>query len=92
MTENSADSKTASKQALSKIVLEILGQIAPEIEPAKIAMEQPLRRQVDLDSIDWLNFLLGLEQRCGVAIPQADYAVLRSLNDVLDYLLSRRAM
>ncbi len=91
MTDSSQETSAASKQALLTTIFEILCQIAPEIDPKTIAMERPLRRQIDLDSIDWLNFLLGLEQRCGVTIPEADYAALTSLSDVLDYLLSKRA-
>lgn len=78
------------RQALASSVLELLCSIAPEVEPGAIDHARPLRRQVDLDSMDWLNFLVGLNQRFGVAIPEADYARLVSLGDVLDYLLARR--
>ena len=41
---------------------------------------RPLREQVDLDSMDWLNVILGLHQRFGVDIPEADYARLVTLD------------
>ena len=50
---------------------------------------KPLRNQVDLDSMDWLNFLLGLHEKLVVDIPEADYAKLVTLNDVLGYLGAR---
>ena len=37
---------------------------------------QPLRDQVDLDSMDWLNVIVGLHERFAVDIPEADYAQL----------------
>ena len=52
---------------------------------------RPLRLQVDLDSMDWLNFLIGLSQQLKVAIAESDYADLVTLKDLLDYLRARLA-
>ena len=62
---------------------------APEIEEDELRDDRPLRNQVDLDSMDWLNFLLGLHRELKVEIPEADYARLVTLNDVTAYLLQR---
>lgn len=74
------------REALGLTVLSLLRSIAPELEPAALEPDRPLRNQVDLDSMDWLNFLVSLHERLGVSIPESDYARLVSLNDVLDYL------
>jgi len=79
------------RQTLTKTVLSLLGAIAPELEPALLSPERPLRQQVDLDSMDWLNFLISLHQRLGVDIAESDYARLVCLNDVLDYVQARLA-
>jgi acyl carrier protein len=80
---------SADRAALSDTVLGVLRSIAPEVEPGAIAPAGPLRHQVDLDSMDWLNFLVGLHARLGVSIPEVDYAQLVTLDNVLDYLLAR---
>ncbi len=67
----------------------ILGTIAPEIDPQQIDASRPLREQVDLDSMDWLNFLVALHQQFKVEIPEADYARLVTLDDVVNYLSAR---
>jgi acyl carrier protein len=77
------------RPSLKTTALEILRSIAPEVEPGDIEPSRPLRKQVDLDSMDWLNFLIGLHQRLGVDIPEADYARLVTLDNVLDYLLQK---
>lgn len=77
------------REQLKAAALEVLRGIAPEIEPGDITPATPLRHQVDLDSMDWLNFLIGLHQRLGVNIPEADYAQLVTLDNVLDYLQAR---
>ena len=71
---------------MSLRLLATLRRIAPEIEPEELLPARPLRDQVDLDSMDWLNFLIGLHEKLKVEIPEADYARLVTLGDVLDYL------
>jgi acyl carrier protein len=78
-----------SRQTVIDGALEVLRSIAPEVDAGSINPAQPLRRQVDLDSMDWLNFLVGLHARFGVTIAEADYAKLVCLNDVVDYLQAR---
>lgn len=68
------------------VTLATLQGIAPEVETATLRGDRPLRNQVDLDSIDWLNFLLGLHEKLRVEIPEADYASLVTLDDVVAYL------
>jgi acyl carrier protein len=69
--------------------LALLKTIAPEIEPESLVVDQPLRRQVDLDSMDWLNFLVALHKHLGVDIPEADYRQLATINDLVGYLARR---
>jgi acyl carrier protein len=68
------------------ITLSTLRGVAPEIVPDELRGNRPLRQQVDLDSMDWLNFLLGLNKKFGVEIPEADYAQLVTLDDVVNYV------
>lgn len=75
-----------NREALRAVVVEELGRIAPELDSGALRAERPLREQVDLDSMDWLNFLVALHQRLGVEIPEADYARLGTLDQILDYL------
>lgn len=51
--------------------------------------DQPHRDQVDLDSLDWLNFLVRLHSTFGIDIPEADYGRLVTLTDVTDYAAAR---
>ncbi len=71
------------------IAIATLKSIAPEVEEDELRSDRPLRNQVDLDSMDWLNFLLGLHQKLKVDIPEADYAKLVTLDDVVGYLVAR---
>lgn len=68
-------------------VLEVLAEIAPEADPAALRGDRPLRDQVDLDSMDFLNLLVGVHQRTRVEIPEADYPKLATLDQLVAYLV-----
>jgi acyl carrier protein len=70
-------------------VLATLQTIAPEVAGEALAADRPLRDQVDLDSMDWLNVIVGLHERFGVDIPEADYAKLVTLDDIVAYLRAK---
>jgi acyl carrier protein len=78
-----------NEEELKRIVLEELRRIAPEIEASALQAARPLREQVDLDSMDWLNFLVALHERLGVEIPETDYARLGTLDAIVGYLATK---
>jgi acyl carrier protein len=69
--------------------LEVLRGIAPEIEAGDIKPARPLRSQVDLDSMDWLNFLIAVHQRFGVEIAESDYATLDTLDRICEFVAAK---
>ncbi len=70
---------------LRQAITDTLRRIAPEVGADTLDTAKPLRDQVDLDSMDWLNFLVGLHAKLGIDIPEADYAKLVTLNDLVAY-------
>lgn len=72
-------------------ILAALKSVAPEIDPAAIAADQPLREQIDIDSFDFLNVIIRLNESLGVDIPEKDYAELATLDGATRYLASRCA-
>ena len=74
-------------EEIRQVVLAELRRIAPEVEDVQPA--KPLREQVDLDSMDWLNFLVALNERLKIEIPEADYRKLGTLEQIVDYLSAK---
>lgn len=72
-------------------VLQILRTLAPEIDTARIITDKPLRTQIDLDSMDWLNVLVAMHERLHVNIPESDYGKLVTLDGIVTYLEARNA-
>jgi acyl carrier protein len=77
------------KNAVKTQVLEELRRIAPELEEGELRLERPLREQIDLDSMDWLNFIVALHERFKVEIPEADYRKLGTLEETVAYLAAK---
>ncbi len=75
-----------SPEEIRIAVVAALCGIAPETDPAAIDPDQPLREQLDLDSMDFLNFVIRVHQRLGVEIPEADYPRLATLAGAVAYL------
>ena len=46
----------------------------------------PLRDQLDIDSMDFLNFVIAVNERTGIDIPESDYGALATLNGCVAYL------
>jgi acyl carrier protein len=67
------------------VIYDILGGIAPEADPATVAGDDDLREALDLDSMDFMNFVVGLHERTGIDIPEADYPRLRTLDGAIAY-------
>ena len=67
-------------------IYDILGAIAPEADPATVADDADLREALDLDSMDFMNFVVALHERTGIDIPEADYPKLRTLDGAIAYL------
>jgi GNAT superfamily N-acetyltransferase/acyl carrier protein len=70
-------------------VLAAIASIAPECDPAALQTDRPLREQIDLDSLDWLNVLAELHKRAGVPISVADATVLPTIDSLVAYVATR---
>lgn len=78
-----------TSEEIRKIVVDALTKIAPEVDAGSIESRVNLRDQLDLDSMDFLNFVLGVHERLGIEIPEADYPHLFTLDGALKYLAAR---
>lgn len=77
--------------AIKRVVVEALARIAPEVDRATLPDGVKLREELDLDSMDFLNFVLALHDRLGVDIPEADYSRLSTLDGAVSYLAAKTA-
>ena len=78
-----------TENEIKDAVIEVLSKVAPDAETAAIDPRVNFRDQFDFDSMDFLTFGLGLEQRLGIEIPETEYPKLSSLSGCVAYLGKR---
>ncbi len=78
-----------TESEIRQTVREALSNVAPEVDLGAIDPAKDLRDQVDIDSVDCLNFIIGLHKELGIEIPDADVPKLGTLNGCVAYLQSR---
>ncbi len=75
------------KQA-RELIRSTLREVAPEADLADVVPGETLQEALDLDSIDFLNFVVGLHEATGLEIPERDYPHLASLEGCVAYLMA----
>jgi acyl carrier protein len=74
---------------LRSLVLDVLRRIAPEADLQALDPERSFRDQFGIDSIDYLNLIMALEEKLALRIADLDYPKLSSLDGCVAYLKSR---
>ncbi len=70
---------------IQKIVQEELNNIAPEVDMATVDPAADLREALDIDSMDFLNFITAIHHRLGLDIPELDYPKLVTIDGAVNY-------
>ncbi|MFN3891255.1 MAG: acyl carrier protein [Beijerinckiaceae bacterium] len=71
---------------IRNLAIEILADIAPDTNPSALCGDEDVRDALDIDSLDFLNFVTALNMKTGIPIPEKDYPRLFTLNGVVHYL------
>ncbi len=75
-----------NSDAIRAAVCRALGSIAPEADLENLSPDASLREALDIDSVDFLNFMIALHKELGVTIPEKDYPKLLTLRGCAEYL------
>lgn len=75
-----------NEQHIRQTILEILAEIAPDSDPTKLSDTDQLRTELGIDSFDALQFIIQLDERLGINIPEEDYGRTATIRDILDYI------
>ncbi len=74
---------------IKNVILEIIRDIDDEADFTELNPSGPLRDQLDLDSMDFLDIVMELRKRYQIQIPEADYPELATLESCVSYLMPR---
>ncbi len=76
--------------AIRNTILRLLGDITPEADLQSIKPDVSLRDQLDIDSMDFLNFVIALHKEFQVEIPEHEYPRLATLNGCVNYVVAAK--
>ena len=75
-----------TRDEIRAVIITELGNIAPDMDVTALKPDADLRETLDIDSMDFLNFISALHQRLGIDIPERDYPKLFTLADATGYI------
>lgn len=75
-----------NREEIRDVILEIIADIDEEADFAALDADQPLRDQLELDSMDFLDIVMELRKRYKLQIPEDEYPELATLNSCVNYL------
>jgi acyl carrier protein len=77
---------------IRQTVLRLLSEIAPETDLTALKPGISFRDQLDIDSMDFLNFVISIHKTFGLEIPEADYPKYGTLNGCVEQLSGKRVI
>lgn len=80
-----------SPQEIRQVIINILGDIAPDEDLSDLKDETSFRDQMELDSMDFLDIVMELRKRYRVQVPEEDYPQLDSMATTVSYLTPKMA-
>jgi acyl carrier protein len=81
----------ATEADLRQAVLAALRRVAPEADAGALRGDAALREELELDSMDFLGFVVALHEGLAIDVPETDYPQLFTLDGAVRYLASRRS-
>ena len=75
-----------TREETIKLILELIHESVPGEDLSDVDPDIPLRDQLELDSVDFLNMVMELQMRYGLEIPEDDFIELTTLNRAAAYL------
>lgn len=74
---------------LKQIIFQLLKQIAPDTEPSTLQPGDNIRDTLGIDSFDTLQFIVALDEKLGIEIPEQDYGKTATLEQMVAYIQTR---
>ena len=70
-------------------IFQLLKRIAPDTDPATLGPTDSIRDTLGIDSFDALQFIIALNEKLGIEIPEQDYGKTATLEQLVGYLKSK---
>jgi len=75
---------------MKKQLFRLLKNIAPDTEPEKLKPDDNIRQTLTIDSFDYLQFIVGVDEKFGIQTPEDDYGKIGTLRDLVAYIQEKK--
>ncbi|MGM0934397.1 MAG: acyl carrier protein [Bacteroidota bacterium] len=75
-----------TREEIQSAIFELLKKTAPDTDPTSLKPDENIREALNIDSFDALQFLVALNEKLGIDIPEEDYGKTATLGSLTDYL------
>ena len=79
-----------NEEEIKEIVFQLLKKIAPDTEPSALQPGENIRETLNIDSFDSLQFIVALNERTGIEIPEEDYGKITTLQALTAYIKNKK--
>ncbi len=79
-----------NEEEIKEIVFQLLKNIAPDTEPSRLKPDENIRETLNIDSFDSLQFIVALNKKTGIEIPEEDYGKIATLQALLAYIKNKK--
>jgi acyl carrier protein len=79
-----------TKEEIKAIIFQVLRQVAPDATPETLSDTANIRAELEMDSFDFLQMMVAINEKTQVDIPEQDYAKVVSIQTLTDYILAKK--
>jgi acyl carrier protein len=76
-------------EILRQTIIVLLQQIAPDTTPSELKLDENIRETLNIDSFDFLQFVIALHEKTGVEIPEEDYGKINTIQNAIEYIQNK---
>lgn len=67
----------------------VTSSVVPTSDVESISPAETIPEALEMDSVDFLNFVAGINEKTGLDIPERDYPQLLTVEGCIGYLMAR---
>ena len=76
-------------------VMDTMREVAPEVlgvEPDAVVEEASFKEDLDADSLDLVELVMGLEERLDITIPEEELSDIKTVGQAVDLVVAKLAV
>lgn len=75
-----------NEQEIKNTIFQLLKNVAPDTEPSQLTDDENFRETLGIDSFDTLKFIVSIDEKFGIDIPEEDYGKITTIKDLVGYI------